>query len=203
MPVAAAVAGSVIGGAIQASGARSAARAQERAANEQIGLQREVYDSTTQRFQPYLQAGNTALAAYQSELGLGKRPDGYTGFQATPGYQFQLDQGLGAVNALAGARGGLVSGRTMQELQTYGQGLASQEYGNHLNRLAGMTDMGQASAGNMASAGNAFAAGAGQAIGNRGNAQAAGAIGQANAWSGAIQNGIGAYQYQSAMRPPA
>ena len=54
-------------------------------------------------------------------------------------------------------------------------------------------------AGNQAMAGNAFASGAGQAIGNRGNAQAAGAIGQANAWSGAIQNGLGAWQYQQAL----
>lgn len=201
MPVGAivGVGASLIGGAMQSSAARKASAAQERAAAEQVALQREIYEDTSAKFKPYLDAGGTGLQAYMSELGLGSAPKGYDGFEATPGYQFQLDQGLAATNALAGARGGLNSGRTLQALQDYGSGLASQEYGTHLNRLAGLTDMGQASAGNMAAAGNAFANGAGNALAASGNAQAAGAIGQANAWSGAINNGIGAFQYQQMM----
>ena len=74
-----------------------------------------------------------------------------------------------------------------------------EEYGNYMNRLAGLTDMGQASAGNMAAAGNAYASGAGNALAGKGNAQAAGAIGGANAWSGALNNGIAAYQYQTML----
>jgi hypothetical protein len=34
------------------------------------------------------------------------------------------------------------------------------------------------------------------ALSGIGNAQSAGAIGQANAWTGAINNGLAAYQYQ-------
>ena len=201
MPVGAilGVGASLVGGAMQSRAAGRAANAQTQASREQLALQREIYDDTTERFAPYLQAGNRGMQAYMSELGLGARPEGYQGFQATPGYQFQMDQGTSAVNALAGARGGLDSGRTRQDLMSFGQGLASQEYGNHLNRLAGVTDMGMGAAGNQATAGNAFAAQASNAIGNRGNAQAAGAIGQANAWGGALQNGIGAFQYQQAL----
>ncbi len=199
MPVAAIAGASLIGGVMQSRAASKATSAQSKAADQQVALQREIYNDTSQKFQPYLNAGGTGLQAYMSELGLGNAPKGYGGFEATPGYQFQLDQGLSATNALAGARGGLNSGRTMQALQDYGSGLASQEYGNYMNRLAGLTDMGQASAGNMAAAGNAYASGAGNALAGKGNAQAAGAIGGANAWSGALNNGIAAYQYQTML----
>lgn len=120
----------------------------------------------------------------------------YRGFQATPGYQFQMDQGTAAVNALAGARGGLNSGRTMQDLTTFGQGLANQEYNNYLNRLTGMSGSGQAAAGAQANAATNAAAGVSNALSGIGNAQAAGAIGQANAWTGALNNLTALSQYQ-------
>ena len=120
----------------------------------------------------------------------------YQGFQATPGYQFQMDQGTAAVNALAGARGGLNSGRTMQDLTTFGQGLANQEYNNYLNRLTGMSGAGQAAAGAQANAATNAASGVSNALSGIGNAQAAGAIGQANAWTGALNNLTALNQYQ-------
>jgi hypothetical protein len=120
----------------------------------------------------------------------------YRGFQATPGYQFQFDQGTSAVNALAGARGGLNSGRTMQDLTTFGQGIANQEYSNYLARLTGMAGQGQAAAGAQANAATNAASGVSNALSGIGNAQSAGAIGQANAWTGAINNGLAAWQYQ-------
>ena len=45
--------------------------------------------------------------------------------QATPGYQFQLQQGQQAANMGAAARGGMLSGAQQQALQRFGQGLAS------------------------------------------------------------------------------
>lgn len=116
-----------IGGALISSRASGkAADSQERAAREQLALQERIYDETTARFDPFLDAGTGALGAYQHELGLGEAPEGYAGFQQTPGYQFQFDQGTDAVNALAGAQGGLNSGRTLQDLTQFGQGLANQ-----------------------------------------------------------------------------
>ena len=127
----------------------------------------------------------------------------YGGFTATPGYQFRFDQGTDAVNALAGARGGLVSGRTMQDLTKFGQGIASEEHGNYMNRLAGLTDMGMGAAGNQATAGNAFASGASNALAAKGNAAAAGAVGVGNAINGAINNGLSIWQYQQGLDPMA
>jgi hypothetical protein len=120
----------------------------------------------------------------------------YQGFQATPGFQFQLEQGNNSVNALAGARGGLMSGRTLQDLASLNQGLANQEYGNYLNRLTGMAQGGQSAAGAQANAATNAAAGVSNAYGNIGNAQAAGAIGVGNALSGTINNGLSLWQYQ-------
>lgn len=258
------------GSLLGASSAKKAGNAQSKAADQQYQLQKDIYEDTKGRFQPYESAGNTALQAYLYEMGLGAAPtvggqmpkietinkpgtpgsmwssgnlseryllpegtsgtpastsyrvggndfaslgeaeawakanptggQSYSGFTATPGYDFRVQQGTDAVNALAGARGGLFSGRTMQDLTKFGQGIASEEYGNHMNRLAGLTDMGQASAGNQAQAGNAFAVGAGNALANKGNAQAAGYAGVGNALQNGIGNGIGIWQYQQGLK---
>lgn len=195
--------GGIASGLIGASGAKSAAKSQSRSADQQVALQREIYEQNSANFKPFLDAGTNALAGLQYELGMGAAPKNYQGFQQTPGYQFQLEQGQAATNAVAGARGGLNSGATLQALSSFNQGLANQEYGNYYNRLAGLTNLGQASAGQQAAAGQNFASNAGQAIGAAGNAAAAGAVGQANAWTGAIQNGMGAWAYQQALNRPA
>ena len=127
----------------------------------------------------------------------------YGGYEATPGYQFQLDQGIGAIDASAASRGGLFSGATMQAAQTYGQGLANQNYGEYLNRLTGQATSGQAAAGNQAAAGQNYATGASNALANYGNAAAAGAIGVGNALNAGINNGLGIWQYQNALAQPS
>jgi len=60
-------------------------------------------------------------------------PSSVTG---TPGYQFALQQGTQAIDRSAAAKGMLNSGNVLQELQKYGSGLASQEYGNQANLLS-------------------------------------------------------------------
>ena len=121
----------------------------------------------------------------------------YGGFKATPGYDFRKQQGIDAIDASAAARGGLMSGKTLQDLTTFGDGIASQEYGNYMQRLGGMTDMGMSAAGMQATAGNNAAAGVSNALGNIGNAQAAGAIGQGNALAGMFNNLSGAFGYMN------
>lgn len=270
MPVAA-IAG--IGSAlIGASASRSAAKAQSRAADQQYQLQKDIYEDTKGRFQPYEQAGNNALAAYLYEMGLGPAPtvggttpsietvtvpggggpgqamadlwpfrsgypanrpsasrtlyrvggkdfstmeeaqawadanktggSPYGGFTATPGYDFRLQSGQDSINALAGARGGLFSGKTLQDLSKFNQNIASDEYGAYLGRLGGLVDMGQASAGNQAQAGNAFAAGASNALAAKGNAASAGAIGVNNALQQGLQTGLGLHMYQQGVQQP-
>lgn len=185
--------------AIGAVSSRNASRRQARAANNQLGVQRQIHADNLARSQPFVDAGTNALAAYNYELGMGARPDGYEGYTASPGYDFQLDQGMRAIEGSAAAGGNVRSGATMKALQQFGTGLAAQDYGNHMNRLAGVMGMGQASAANQAASGANFAAGASNAYGNIGNAQSAGIIGTNNAIQGGINNALSAYQMNQVM----
>ena len=188
MPIGLAVA-SVAGGLAQASAAKKAAKSQTQAANNDIAFQTETRDIVRGDFQPYRDIGSNALAGYKYEMGLGDRPDNYAGFQQTPGYQFQLQQGQDSINALAGTRGGLFSGRTLQDLSTFNQGVANQEYGTYMSRLGGLIDTGASAAGMSGNASQNAAAGVSNALAARGNAAAAGAVGVGNAVSGMINNG--------------
>lgn len=140
-------------------------------------------------------------------------------FEADPGYQFRLGEGQRDIEASASAKGSLLSGATLKALSRYNQGFASQEYanafnrygtnrtfaynnfidsynrrsnemGNQYNRLAGMANTGIGAGQTLSS----LATGAGEQvagiIGQRGNAQAAGQMGQANAL-GSIAGNIG------------
>jgi hypothetical protein len=54
--------------------------------------------------------------------------------QATPGYQFQLQQGMNALQNSAAARGGLLSTGNEKNIENYAQGVASENYGNTYNQ---------------------------------------------------------------------
>jgi hypothetical protein len=60
---------------------------------------------------------------------------GAADFQADPGYNFRLSEGLKALDRQAAARGGLMSGAALKAAGRYGQEAASQEYGNAFNRF--------------------------------------------------------------------
>lgn len=192
-----AIGAAIVGGLLQASAAKKAAKAQTSAANNQLAVQREMYNTTRGDLSPYRDAGTNALGAINFELGIGARPENYSGFQATPGYQWAVDQGQRAIDRSAAASGNLFSGETGKALAGYGQGMANQEYGNYFNRLMGMTNLGQNAAAMTGQAAQNYATGASNAFANIGNAQAAGAIGAGNAWGNSLGNIAGILQYQN------
>lgn len=59
---------------------------------------------------------------------------GAEGMYADPGYQFRMSQGLKALEATKAGAGKYLTGETMRDVMTYGQGMGSQEYGNVFNR---------------------------------------------------------------------
>jgi hypothetical protein len=59
-----------------------------------------------------------------------------TNFQADPGYNFQMDQGLQALQRTHAAAGNLSSGNADTDTLKFSQGLADQSYGNYVSRLA-------------------------------------------------------------------
>lgn len=194
---------SIAGGALQASSAQSAANAQQRAAAEQLALQREMYNTTRNDLAPFRDTGGNALAAYNYELGLGAAPtiDGavYGGINMSPAAQFALNQGVDSIQSSAAARGGLRSGSALRSLEGFRFGLAAQDRESQMNRLAGLVDMGQSSAGMNASNNNAMAQMGSNSFANMGNAQSAGAIGAGNAWGNALGNLAGIFQYQKGL----
>lgn len=63
-----------------------------------------------------------------------------------PGYQFQYDQGLQALQRTGAAQGYTGSGNMALALQRYGQDYASQQYPNYVNMLSGLTQGGNPAA---------------------------------------------------------
>ena len=61
-------------------------------------------------------------------------------FQTGPAYNFNMDQGLEAINRRRNAGGMLDSGNADRDAQNYGAGLASNEYNTWMNNLLGFTN---------------------------------------------------------------
>jgi len=119
--------------------------------------------------------------------------------QLSPSYNFQLGQGMqGVLNGDASTSGAL-SGAASKDLMSYNQNLANTSFNNAFNmyqtqqgniysRLAGLAQLGQNAASNTGQQGTALAGQAAQSAQNIGTAQAAGQVGAANAYSGALQS---------------
>jgi hypothetical protein len=142
-----------------------------------------------------------AAQAYANANRSGGTP--YQGYTQSPGYQFQFNEGINAIDRSASNAGGLFSGETMKSALGYGQGLAAQDYGTYYNRLSGLASNGMNAVGGQAAAGQNYATGTSNALANRGNAQAAGATGVGNALQAGLGNGIGIWQYQQGLTQPS
>lgn len=175
---------SILGGLFGANAADKAADAQLQAAREATQLQRYMYDTSRSDMLPWLDAGKTALGTYMSELGLGEGATGPSNaFKETPGYQWRVQQGeQGVLNNLS-AMGMKNSGRALKSLETFRQGIASEEYGNWLNRIAGVAGQGQQQANSMAGYSQNAANSMAGTIQDAGQARASGYVGSANAWT--------------------
>jgi hypothetical protein len=128
-----------------------------------------------------------------------------------PGYQWRMQQGAQGVMNTAAAGSGSLSGPALKALMEYNQGAASQEYGsafdrfqtqqgNIFQRLSAVAGMGQNAAAGVGQQGVATAGNIGSNIVGAANAGAAGQIGAANAYGGALSD-LGALGYMYASRP--
>lgn len=190
----AAVVGSALIGADAAS---SAADTQAGAADRAAQLQKEQFDRQVELQAPFREAGVRALP--ELEAASRYTPFGMDQFQQDPGYAFRLSEGQKALDRQAAARGGLISGGALKAAQRYGQEMGSQEYTNAFNRyqternarlnpLQSLAGVGQTSTNALGVAGQNYATGAGEAIGQAGQARASGYIGGANALSQSLGN---------------
>lgn len=189
--------GSAIGGAV---GSANAAAAQEKSAKDALALQQQMYAQQRADQLPWLVSGQNSLSDLVRRMGAGEFERGFDPRQLgmDPGYQFRMAEGQRALERSAAARGGLNSGAFMKGLSRYSQGVASDEFNNawnrhrmtntdNYNRLASMAGVGQMAAQNLGSAGAGYANSASNLHGAIGNAQAAGAMGTANAFGQGFQ----------------
>lgn len=191
--------GAALGGLTSIIGGNKAASAQEKAAeqstqvskqisDDQIGLQREMFDKSVALQQPAIDAGNTArnrllqllgLSAGGADNGSLSKDFSMADFQSDPGYQFRLDQGQQAMERSAAARGGLLSGAALKDANNYAQGQASQDYQaafdrfntnrtNKLNPLLSLAGSGQVASTTAGNAGQQFASEASSSLGQYG-----------------------------------
>ena len=156
-----------IGSDIARSGAISGGQSQATGALQQ-GL-----TTATNQLSPWTATGAPANAQEANLLGLNGQPaaDAAMGtFQQSPGYQWQLQQGLRGVDAGAAAAGMLRSGATIKGEETYGEGLANQDFSNYWNRLQQLSGSGLTAAQGISNA----AVGTGTQIANTDASAAAG-----------------------------
>lgn len=178
-------------------GQREASAAEERMFNRQVELQ-----------EPFRKVGVNALP----ELVEASRYDPFTleKFQADPGYQFRLREGLKALDSTAAARGGLLSGAQLRGVTRFGQELGSQEFDkafnrynigfqNRLNPLQSLTGMGQTTTNTLANQAGQYGQNLAQGAATAANIRASGYMNQANALTGALGQGLNYYQNQQMM----
>jgi hypothetical protein len=133
---------SVVGGVLQSNAARDAA-------SKANAAQQQALEQARKDLMPWAASGGQANTATGDLLGL-NGPDAAkaarANFQASPGYQWSLDQGLRAVDAGAAAQGFGRSGAVLKAEQTFGTGLADQEFTNYYNRLFNLSTLGESAA---------------------------------------------------------
>lgn len=218
--VAVGVGGAVVGGVAS----NSAAKKQAGAADQAGQISQDQYEQTRTDLMPYQDAGQVTLKELMLRMGIlnersgmnyneqqaspnfGQLTDefGLDDFEKSPAYQFNLDQGMEAINKSAAAKQKYYAPATLQDIGKYAQGLASNEFQNAFNnnntnennlfsRLSGIANSGQNAAAQVGTFGSQAAGQAGEAAMGAGNAQAAGIMGGANAIAGSAGDAYNSY----------
>ncbi len=235
---AAAIAGSALIGGVASM---SAADKSSSAANNSAQLQAQRYTQTRSDLSPYNQAGTDILPDLTTLARSGPNGPGGVNYLSmaqgmlpgqmtqdelvkTPGYQFNLSQGLQATQNAAAARGLGVSGAALRGAATFATGLADSTYQNqfanaqtrfadvgglntiqqgNLNnqyaRLQGVASMGENAGAQTGTIGASLANQQGNALQAAGNASAAGLLGAGNAVTGGVQSYLGYNALQQAI----
>ena len=218
------LAGDVAGGLLRADAAGDAADLQVAAGDEAKREFQQGFDRAATFHQPFFQAGTGALGQLTDLLGRDGFRTEVPVFQAEefnieedPAFQFRLGAGKEAIERSASARGGALGGGTLKALETFRQGLASEEggraydrftrdrafdYGSLLdqyklrnqqniqqfNQLLGVTGIGQRAAGTLGTQATDLGRLRGDIALQQGNIRAAGRQGEAQAYGDIIGN---------------
>lgn len=196
----------IVGGILGSNASKDAAKIQAKASEKATAAQLEMYETTRGDLAKYRTIGELASKDMMSMfVGSGTNVDDYTwddflnsdDYKNT--YQFGLDSGLKALTRAASASGGLLGGSTVKALTQYGSNYANTMFSdawsrfntdrsNRFNRVFQLMGLGESAAAQTGAAGTVAANQISANTIAAGNAQAAGQIGAANAWSNTIGN---------------
>lgn len=177
---------SLAGGLLGSRSAKKAAREQAQAQMAAIAEQQRQFDLVRADQAPYREAGAAALNQLMRAYGLGGEAPDFSEFLDSPEYEFTRQQGEQAVLRNASALGRVASGNTLAELTRFGQGLASTQFGNYVNRLAVLAGLGQSATNFTGQAALATGQGIADSLVGAGNARASGIVGSGNALADAL-----------------
>lgn len=155
--------------------AKKAARARERGFDQAEETYRTAERTAREGFEPYQRTSQEANRLIQAAIG-----GDFSGFEASPGYNFRKEEGEKAIERGAAARGMSLSGAQMKDLGRFNQGLASTEYGNWFNRMSGLRGEGIGMENTLANIGMNTASGVAGAQTGRAGARASGYMAKAN-----------------------
>lgn len=185
-----AVAGAtLVTGYMGAEAAGDAAAAQAGSAEAGIAEQRRQFNEIQKLLAPYVAVGEPALEQQQAFLGMqGPEAERAAIERIRGGETFQAlaRQGEEAILQRASATGGLRGGNVQAALAQFRPALLSQLIDQQYSRLGGLTSLGQQSAAGVGTAGQAMGTNVTNLLGQQGAAQAAGALGQAQAYGQTI-----------------
>jgi hypothetical protein len=114
-----------------------------------------IAGTITPYYQPYINAGQNALSSLMGQYGSlindpsAKMNQMGSQYQASPGYQYNVDQTTKAMNQAAAAGGMVGSPQEQQQLGQVVSGLANQDYYNYLNQAMGLYNTGLSGMGNI------------------------------------------------------
>lgn len=150
--------GSIIGGITGGKAAKKQAKAITKATADQIAFARENRDYQYGLNAPQITYGRAADDRIAGLLNLGGDPNAsrqaYDAWRDSTGYQRRLEESLQSVNQRAFAGGQGQSGAALKALQDRGAYVATQDFGNYLGQVGGVSATGAGARGLVAGVGS-------------------------------------------------
>ncbi len=186
-PVTGIAAATSIGGSlIKGSAAKKASNIEAASLQAGVDETRAAREELRSLLQPYTEAGGPALQAQMAALGLAG-PEAQQAYvtqqEQSPFFQALAGQGAEALMQSASATGGLRGGNIQGALAQFRPQLLNQFLEQQYGRLGGMTQLGQRSAAGVGAAGMEAAGDIATLLGERGQAQAGGALARGKMFS--------------------
>lgn len=198
------VGGSVASGIMQSNAAGAAGREAQQAAAQGNQLLGGIEQQSTGNLQPFVNTGQGANTALGGLLGLNGDAAAGTAFKnylGSTNYQFQLGQGLQGVEYANAPQ--FQSGATGKALNNYAQGMAGSALSGYEGMLGNLSGQGIQAGGILGQLGNQNAGLQSSNLMQAAGIQGLAGLGQANAWSNALQgvtSGLSSFGNSSAMQ---